>query len=128
MQLKINYQKLRKVNPEAARIAVLEYLSSNGGNISDCSKVFQINRTVVYDIVEKEKQGDLKDRSKAPKNIPHKTASNLEDIIVDAKNETNLFTKDLSFYLSKNYGIDIAYGTLRHILERNKHRLKINID
>ena len=31
---KIDYKQLTKVNPEAARLAVLEYLGTNGNNIS----------------------------------------------------------------------------------------------
>jgi hypothetical protein len=31
---KINYKVLRKINPEAARLAVIEYLKTNKGNIS----------------------------------------------------------------------------------------------
>ena len=31
---KINYKVLRKINPEAARLAVIEYLYTNKGNIS----------------------------------------------------------------------------------------------
>lgn len=65
--MKIDYKKLRQLNPETARLAVLEYLSSNGGNISDCARTFAIQRVVVYDILKKSREGNLKDRSKAPK-------------------------------------------------------------
>jgi len=37
---KINYKTLRKINPEAPRLAVIEFLSTNKGNISDASRVF----------------------------------------------------------------------------------------
>lgn len=119
MQVKINYKKLRKVNPEAARITVLEYLSSNGKNISDCSKVFGINRAVIYNIIQKGKEGDLKDRSRAPKTIPHKTPESIEELIIKVKKQTGLPAKSLSFFLYKEYGVDISYGTLRHVLRRN---------
>lgn len=41
----INYKALRKINPEAARLAVIEYLKTNKGNISDAARVFGIQRT-----------------------------------------------------------------------------------
>lgn len=66
----INYKVLRKINPEAARLAVIEYLKTNKGNISDAARVFGIQRTVVYDILKKKKEGDLKDRSRAPLHSP----------------------------------------------------------
>jgi|SRR3989344_962909 len=122
--IRIDYKKLRSLSAETARSAVLDYLSTNGGNVSDCARVFSINRVVIYDIVRKGKEKDLKDRSKAPRTIPHKTSKDLEDIIVEAKNKTGLPTKDLSYYLLKQNKIDIAYGTLRHVLRRNKHRIK----
>jgi hypothetical protein len=50
---KIDYKQLRKVNPEAARLSVLEYLGANGHNISQAASVFGISRSVVYDILRK---------------------------------------------------------------------------
>jgi transposase len=61
---RIDYKALREVNPEAARLAVLEYLKTNGGNRSEATRVFGINRSVVYDILSKQAAGDLKDRSR----------------------------------------------------------------
>ncbi len=63
----IDYKTLRKVSSEAARLAVLQYLKSNKGNISKTARVFGIQRVVVYDILKKQQTGNLKDRSKAPK-------------------------------------------------------------
>jgi len=51
---KIDYKQIRKINPEAARRAVIEYLRTNGHNISQAALIFSINRTVVYDIINKE--------------------------------------------------------------------------
>ena len=47
----IDYKALRKADPAAARLAVLQYLKSNGGNISHAARVFGINRPVVYNIL-----------------------------------------------------------------------------
>ena len=67
---KIDYKQLRKVNPEAARLAVLEYLGTNGHNISQAASVFGISRSVVYDILRKEKEGDLRDQPRTPRHQP----------------------------------------------------------
>jgi hypothetical protein len=80
---KIDYKQLRKINPEAARRAVLEYLRSNGHNISQTALVFGINRTVIYDILRKERGGNLKDRSRAPRNQPRRTPALLEDKVIE---------------------------------------------
>ena len=63
----IDYKLLRKINPETARMAVLEYLSSNKNNIRKTAKVFGVQRLTVYDIIKKKKEANLKDRSKAPR-------------------------------------------------------------
>ena len=63
---KINYKVLGKINPEAARLTVIEYLSPNKGNISEAARTLGIQRTVVYDILKKKKEGDPRDRSHTP--------------------------------------------------------------
>ena len=120
----ISYKELRKINPEAARLAVLEYLRANELNISETAKIFGINRPVVYDILKKEKEGDLSDRSKAPKISPSKTSQAVEDKVIELKNRTRLGAKRLSKYLLKYENTSVPYGTLRHILRRNKDQIK----
>jgi transposase len=117
---RIDYKALRQVNPEAARLAVLEYLRTNGGNISDAARVFGINRSVVYDILTKQAEGDLKDRSRVPKRQPNKTPAETEQKVVKARNKTRMGPKRLSIYLRKYEGIEVPAGTIRHILRRNK--------
>ncbi len=45
---KIDYKQLRRINSEAARKAVLEYLKTNNRNISEAALIFGINRTVLH--------------------------------------------------------------------------------
>ena len=120
---RIDYKALRKVNPEAARLAVLEYLKTNGGNISDAARLFCINRPVVYDILSKQATGDLRDRSRVPKRQPNKTPAKVEQQVVDARNLTRMGPKRLSIYLAKYETINVPAGTIRHILRRNRHQL-----
>lgn len=56
----IDYKQLRGFNAEAARRAVVEYLKTNP-NISETARMFGITRAVVYDIIKKDKEGDLRD-------------------------------------------------------------------
>ncbi len=82
--------------------------------------MFGINRTVVYDILKKEAEGDLSDRSKAPKHSPNKTSPETEDKVIEVKNKTRMGAKRLSRYLNKYENLIVPYGTIRHILRRNK--------
>lgn len=125
--MKIDYKALRKINPEAARLAVVEYLKSNGGNVSDCAKAFGIQRPVVYDILRKQRQGDLADRSKSPIHNPSQTPADIEEKVIKVKNKTHLGPKRLSRHLSKYYSLVVAYGTIRHILRRNKDKLTYKV-
>ena len=93
------------------------------GNISEAARVFGIQRTVVYDILKKEEEGDLRDRSRAPLHSPYQTPAEVEDRVIEAKTQTHLGTKRLSVYLPKYEKIKVPYGTIRHILRRNKTRL-----
>lgn len=120
---RIDYKEIRKINPEAARLAVLEYLKTNDHNISEAAGVFGINRPVVYDILKKEQQGDLKDRSKTPRTQPNKTPQKIEDKVIEAKNRTRLGPKRLTLYLRKYARMEVPWPTIRNILRRNKHRI-----
>lgn len=127
MTLSIDYKQLRRINPEAARRAVLEYLRSSGHNIAKTAAVFGINRPVVYDIIRKERAGDLQDRPRVPRHQPGKTPSTIEDKVIEAKNKTRLGPQRLSRYLKQYEGIGVAVGTIRHIIRRNKQRLEYHL-
>jgi len=121
----IDYKTLRRINPQATRRAVLDYLASCGHNIAATARVFGITRPVVYDILAKGRQGDLRDRSKAPQRQPRRTPIAVEERVLAAKNKTRLGPKRLSLYLAKYEGLLVPWGTIRHILRRNRHRLTI---
>ena len=121
---RIDYKTLRRINPEAARKAVLEYLKTNGGNKADVARVFGVNRTVVYDILKKAAEGDLQDRSKTPKHQPNKTPLAVEQEVIALRNKTRLGPQRLSIYLAKYQDLQVSPGTIRHILRRNKDQLR----
>jgi len=124
---KIDYKQLRRINPEAARKAVLEYLKTNNRNISEAASIFGINRTVVYDIIRKEREGDLKDRSRVPKHQPRRTPTATEDKVIEVKNKTRLGPERLSRYLRQHEGISVPPGTVRHIIRRNKKKINYHL-
>jgi transposase len=97
---RIDYKTLRKINPETARKAVMEYLKTNGGNKAETARVFGINRTVIYDILKKAGEGDLQDRPKTPNHQPNKTPPEIEFQVIAARNKTRLGPQRLSIYLA----------------------------
>ena len=124
---KIDYKQLRKINPEAARRAVVEYLKTNNHNVSEAAFIFEINRAVVYDIIRRSEEGDLKDRSKIPKHQPRRTPAAIEDRVIEIKNKTGFGPERLSRYLQKHEGISVPAGTIRHIIRRNKRRVNCRL-
>jgi transposase len=124
--VRIDYKTLRKTNPAAARLAVVEYLSSNGNNISDAAEVFGINRCIIYKILRKKEAGDLSDAKRTPHTQPRKTQQAVEEKVIAVKNKTRLGPKRLSIYLKKYEQLVVPYGTIRHILRRNKEKLIYN--
>lgn len=125
--VKIDYKQLMEINPEAARRAVVEYLKTNNRNISQTACVFGINRPVIYDIIKKEQEGDLRDRLRAPCHQPRKTPPAIENKVIEVKNTTCLGPKRLSRYLSQYGGISVPSGTIRHIIRRNKRRIDYHL-
>ena len=102
---------------------MLEYLKTNGWNICDAARAFGITRPVVYDILAKQAEGDLTDRSRVPKHQPNKTPQETEARVIVAKNKTRLGSKRLSIYLEKYEQLCVPPGTIRHIIRRNKDKL-----
>ena len=115
----ISYKTLRKINPEAARTAVLEYLSSNGGNVAEVSRTFGVQRLTIYNII-KRSSGDLQDKPRTPHRIANKTRPDVEQKVLESATKTGLGAKRLQKFLYEHYQIEIAYGTLRGILRRSK--------
>jgi transposase len=118
----IDYKKLRRIDPEAARQAVLDYLASVGGNVSDAARAFGINRSVIYDIIARSRAGSLADRPRTPHRQPFKTPPRIENRVIAAKNRTGLGYQRLSHYLAQR-GLHVPWSTVRNILKRNRHRL-----
>lgn len=117
---KIDYKQLRKIDPEAARRTVIDFLETHNHNISKAALVFGINRSVVYDIIRKAEEGDLEDRPRVPKYQPTRTPQDIEDRVIKVKKETRLGAERLSHYLKEREGLSIPVGTLRHIIRRKQ--------
>ncbi len=115
----IDYKKLRAINPETARMAVWEYLSGNGGNVSSCAKTFGITRRVVYDIVRRSGRGALKDLSRAPKRIRNKTPDEIRELVLRLHTKHGFSARQIEAYFRQNSIVKLPYGTIRHIIARN---------
>lgn len=120
---KMDYKQLRRIDPEAARQAVIELLKTNDRNISKAALAFGINRSVVYDIIRKAEEGGLEDRPRVPKHQPAKTPQEIEDRVIQVRSKTRLGAEQLSRYLEERKGVSIPTGTIRHIIRRNKERI-----
>ena len=110
------YHELREVSPEKARLLVRKVLYQNKGNVTKTAKILGISRNTV----RRARDGELKDMSRAPKNIPHKTPNHLENLIVHEAKRTGFRYTRLSRFLYDRYGIAISKNTVRAILKRNK--------
>ena len=108
---RIDYKELRKMNPEAGRTAVLEYLKTNP-NISETARMFSITDAVVYDVLKKDKECDLRDRSRAPRHQSRKTPAAVDDKVIEVKNRAHLGPERLSRYLLDHEGLSMPPGTI----------------
>lgn len=118
----IDYKRLRRINPETARRTVWEYLKSNL-NVSQTALMFGINRSVVYNIVKKDREDALRDWSRASRPQPEKTLAEVENKVIEVKNRTHLGPEWLSRCLQEHEGLSVPVGTIRHILRRNRKRI-----
>ena len=84
------------------------------------ARVFGIQSCVVYDILRKYQEGDLRDRSKVPKLQPNQIPAEVEEKVIAYKNKTHLGPMRLSLNLAMYEGLQVAPGTIRHILHRHR--------
>ena len=89
------YHELKKVSPEKARMLVRKVLEQNDGNVSKTARILGISRHTV----RRARDGSLHDLPRAPKHIPHKTSSDLENLIVQEAKRTGFRYVRLSKYL-----------------------------
>ena len=82
---------------------------------------------MVYDILKKQASGDLSDRPRTPKHQPNKTPAVIEDKVIEAKNKTHLGPIRLPLYLAKYEQVEVAPGTIRHIIQKYRHRITYNV-
>lgn len=122
-KVQIDYKELRRINPAAARKAVLEYLKTNGHNVAEAARLFGVNRPVIYDILRKGAEGDLRDRPKTPRRQPRRSSRRVENRVIEAKNKTHLGARRLAIYLAKYERLTVPWPTVRNILRRNRDRL-----
>jgi len=123
----LNYNDLRKTNPKTARKAVLQILESCKGNVAKTAKILQTSRKTVYKVIQKQKTGDLNDKSKAPKIVKNKTSAEIEKKILDIKGKTRFGPKRIARELKRRYQIEISKHTVRNVVRRNRGKLKGSI-
>ena len=90
MNLPISYHDIRKISPRKARELVRKILEQTKGNVSETARIPGISRRTV----RRARDGSLDDLSRAPKHIPHKTESNLENLILHEAKKPDSDTKD----------------------------------
>lgn len=130
----IDYKALRRINPQAARRAVrfaplttgLDYLASCGHNIAATARAFGItDRWSMISWLKGTKMTCA--MAPEPPNGSRVRPPSLwrKERVLAAKNKTRLGPKRLSLSRAKYDALQIPWGTIRHILRRNRHRLTI---
>ena len=121
--IELNYNELRKVNPEAARLAVVKIYEQNQ-NKSETAKMFCTTRKTIRKCLAKYARGDLTDDSKAPHTMHNKTELHLENLVIEVKNKTNYGPERIHFELLDHYDTTLSKDTIKNILRRNRDKIK----
>ena len=112
------YHKIRKFNPELAREIVREKLIKNRGNVSKTAREMGITRVTV----RRARDGDLKDKSRAPKNPRRKYREYFIELVKTEAKRTNFRYRRLSKYLYQKYSIEIPESSIKYILKGLKSK------
>lgn len=121
----LDYKELRGISPKAARRAILQVLKSASGNVSETARLLHTTRRTIYKALHKDKGGNLDDTSKAPKCVPNRTSSDIEEKVIEIKKKTRYGPIRIADELLEQHGITLSTHTIRNILRRYKKSLKI---
>ena len=116
--LKGIYHKMRKMQPESARILVRKVLKNTNGNVKRTASILGISRITV----RRARDGSLKDESRRPKRIPSRTP--FEDLIVEQSETTGYRYRLLSKFIELKHGFKISENTIKAVLKRRKVQKK----
>lgn len=121
----LDYKELRGISPKAARRAILQVLKSVDGNVAVAARLLHTTRRTIYKALRKEKGGNLDDSSTAPKSVPNRTSSKIEDKVIEIKRKTRYGPIRIADELIEQHGIILSAHTIRNILRREKKKLKL---
>lgn len=113
----LNYSSLYKLNPETARVALLEVFRQTD-NISKTARMFSTTRRVVQLAIRKQHDGDLGDRSHVARRVHNKTDSVVEEKAIAIKNSTKFGYRRVAKELRDKQGVHIKDSACRNILKR----------
>src|SRR3989344_2016251 len=117
LEVLLNYHSLYKLNPEAARSAMLEVWSQTG-NISKTARMFSTTRRVVQLAIEKQLVGNLADKSHQAITVHNRTEGLVEEKVIALKNSTKFGYRRVAKDLREKQGLQIKDSTVRNILKR----------
>lgn len=121
----LDYKELRGISPQAARRAILQVLKSVDGNITETARLLHTTRRTIYKALKKDEEGSLDDCSTAPKTVPNRTDSKIEDKVIEIKKKTRYGPIRIADELEDVHGITLSIHTIRNILRRHKKSLKL---
>jgi len=120
----LDYKELRGISPKAARRAILQVLKSVDGNVAVCARLLHTTRRTIYKALKKDENGNLDDSSTAPKTVPNRTASDIEEKVIEIKSKTRYGPIRIAEELFEQHGITLSIHTIRNIVRRHKKNLK----
>ena len=123
----LDYNRLRKNNTKSARQVVLEVLKDNKNNISKTAEMLNTSRHTVYKCIRKEREGNLEDKSRAPKHIHNKTDNRIEKLVIGIKKRTRYGPIRIQQELEDRHKIHMSVWTIRNIVRRNRDKIKIRV-
>lgn len=123
-----SYLELYKQNPELARATVLQVIRNNPKlAVSKVASICSCSRTTIYDILSRDKDPtkSLLNRSTRPKNPNNQTSSEIEELVVNLRKQSNFGSRRISVELARNKDIKLHKNTVYKILKRNNLNFRV---
>ncbi len=102
------------------RLRILRHYEEVSQNVSKTCRYFGISRTQLYVWKQRFQEAGLVDRPRGPRVNPFRTPPEIEELVLQVRQERHYGAAKLSLFLRRYYGVYVSQPTIYRIFREHK--------